>query len=60
VDERNGLACQRAVFRTFCDNSVARLETCCGGCDMTEFIEFCIGCRMAPPAALVELMKLRR
>ncbi|MGD0463697.1 MAG: hypothetical protein ABSB74_14520 [Tepidisphaeraceae bacterium] len=28
--------------------------------DVAEFIEFCIGCRMAPSAALVELMKLRR
>jgi len=25
-----------------------------------EFIEFCIGCRVALPAALIELMKLRR
>jgi len=26
---------------------------------VAEFIEFCIGCRMAPPTAMVELMKLR-
>ena len=28
--------------------------------DVAEFIEFCIGCRVALPAALIELMKLRR
>jgi hypothetical protein len=27
--------------------------------DVAEFIEFCIGCWVAPEAALVELMKLR-
>jgi len=27
---------------------------------VAEFIEFCIGCRMAPAAALIELMKMRR
>jgi len=28
--------------------------------DVAEFIEFFIGCRMAPAAALVELSKMRR
>ena len=28
--------------------------------DLAEFIEFCIGCRVAPAAAMVELMKVRR
>jgi len=27
---------------------------------VAEFIEFCIGCRTAPAAALIELMKMRR
>jgi len=28
--------------------------------DVAEFIEFCIGRRITPAAALVELMKMRR
>jgi len=28
--------------------------------DVTEFIEFCVGCRVVPAAALIELMKMRR
>jgi len=39
---------------------VARSETGSRRIDVAEFIEFCAGCRVAPPAALVELMKLRR
>ncbi|MGD0541559.1 MAG: helix-turn-helix transcriptional regulator [Tepidisphaeraceae bacterium] len=39
---------------------VARSESGSRRIDVAEFIEFCIGCRIAPPAALVELMKLRR
>jgi hypothetical protein len=39
---------------------VARSETGNRRIDVAEFIEICIGCRMAPPAALVELMKMRR
>lgn len=39
---------------------VARSETGSRRIDVAEFIEFCIGCRVAPPAALVELTKLRR
>jgi transcriptional regulator with XRE-family HTH domain len=39
---------------------VARSESGSRRIDVAEFIEFCIGCRMAPTAALVELMKLRR
>jgi len=32
---------------------VARSESGSRRLDVAEFIEFCIGCRMAPPAALV-------
>jgi len=39
---------------------VARSESGSRRLDVAEFIEFCIGCRVAPPGALVELMKLRR
>ncbi|MGD0462108.1 MAG: hypothetical protein ABSB74_06440 [Tepidisphaeraceae bacterium] len=39
---------------------VARSESGSRRIDVAEFIEFCIGCRIAPSAALVELMKLRR
>jgi len=39
---------------------VARSESGSRRIDVAEFIEFCIGCRMAPPAALNELMKMRR
>jgi len=39
---------------------VARSESGSRRIDVAEFIQFWIGCRMAPPAALVELMKLRR
>jgi transcriptional regulator with XRE-family HTH domain len=39
---------------------VARSESGSRRIDVAEFIEFCIGCRIAPASALVELMKLRR
>jgi hypothetical protein len=39
---------------------VARSESGSRRIDAAEFIEFCIGCGVAPPAALIGLMKLRR
>ncbi|MGA2440772.1 MAG: hypothetical protein ABSH08_07425 [Tepidisphaeraceae bacterium] len=39
---------------------VARSESGSRRIDVAEFIEFCIGCGVAPLAALIELMKLRR
>jgi hypothetical protein len=39
---------------------VARSESGSRRIDVAEFVEFCIGCRMAPAAVIVELMKMRR
>jgi transcriptional regulator with XRE-family HTH domain len=39
---------------------VARSETGSRRLDVAEFIEFCIGCRVSPSEALMELARLRR
>ena len=39
---------------------VARSETGSRRLDVAEFVEFCLGCRVDPAKALIELTRLRR